>query len=79
MSVGRARRPGALVSPAHLQELELLPMCDRWLGLDAGHVDRNQPTAMAQRPMTAVMTRPLLSGADLFRRRRCPRRRYDAS
>jgi hypothetical protein len=79
MSAGHERRAGALVSLAHLQELEILPMCDRWLGLDAGQVDRNQPTAMARRAMTAVITRPLLSGADLYRRRRCPRRRHDAS
>jgi hypothetical protein len=35
--------------------------------------------AVSQRSMTAVMTRQLHPGADLFRLHRCPRQRYDAS
>jgi hypothetical protein len=79
MSVGPGRGPGLLVRRAHLEELELLPMCRRSSGLNAGHVDRDQPPAMTQRSMAAVMTRPLHPGADLFRLRRCPHDRYDAS
>ena len=71
MSVGLARRPGSAIRNAHLKELELLPMCHRWSRLDAGHVDRDQPSAVTQRSMTAVMTRELYSGADLFRLHRC--------
>jgi hypothetical protein len=35
--------------------------------------------AVSQRSMTAVMIGQLYPGADLFRLRRCPRQRYDAS
>ena len=35
--------------------------------------------AVSQRSMTAVMTRQLYPGADLFRLHRCPRQQYDAS
>jgi len=79
MSVAMGGRPGLLVRPAHLEESGFLPMCRRLSGPDAGHVDRDQPPAVTQRSMTAVMTWHLYMGADLFRLHRCPRQRYDAS
>jgi hypothetical protein len=83
MSVGRARPPSVSGKAAHLQELELLPMCRRWSGPDAGQVDRDQPPAMMQGSMTPVMTRARLRalrcGGGLFRLRRRPRHWHDAS
>jgi len=81
MPVGHARPLWASGKAAHLEELELLPMCRRWSGLDAGQVDRDQLPAMT-RSMTAMITwarlRALHPGAGLFRLRRCPRHQYDA-
>ena len=82
MPRGHARPPGASGKAAHLEELELLPMCRRWRGLDAGQVDRDQLSAMT-RSMTAMIPwarlRALHPGAGLFRLRGCPRHQYDAS
>ena len=39
-------------------------MCRRLSGLDAGHMDRDQPPAVTQHSMTATMTRQLYPGAE---------------
>jgi len=78
MPAGHARPPRGPRKAAHLEESELLPMCARGSGLDAGPVDRDQPPAMAS-SMTAVITRALHLGTDLLRLRRCPHHRHDAS
>jgi hypothetical protein len=78
MPAGHARPARDLRKAAHLEELELLPMCGRGSGLDAGPVDKDQPPAMAS-SVTAVLTRALHLGTDLFRLRRCLRHRHATS
>jgi len=81
MPAGHPRPPRASGKAAHLEELELFPMCRRWSGLDAGQMGRDQLPAMT-RSMAAMITwaplRALHPGAALFRLRRCPRHQYDA-